>query len=86
MKKVLLLIAALCLLLPGCLSKGQSVEPASSALTSKSAAQSVEPTSSAVSVESESAELSAQQAEITDIIKCYFTALENDDTKHLRSL
>jgi len=101
MKKVLLLIVLLCLLLSGCMSKGQSVPTSSfpsgeseaqsvdtaSAVSTKSEVQSAEPVSSAVSIESaQSDEMSAQQAEITDIIKRYFAALENDDTEALAAL
>jgi len=88
MKKFLILTLLFCLLLSGCMSKGQSAESATSVLSGESEAQSVEPTSSAVSIESEaqSAELTAQQAEITDVIKRYFAALENDDTEALAAL
>ncbi len=65
-----------------------SIEPTSSVASTETEAQSVAPASSAVSTESEaqSAEMTAQIAEITDIIKRYFTALEKDDTKALATL
>lgn len=87
MKKVLILFVLLCLLLSGCLAQEQSGDPAST-LSNGSEAQSVEPTSSVISTESETqtAEMTAQIAEITDIIKRYFTALESDDVQALSEL
>lgn len=84
MKKALSLIAVLCLLLSGCLGK----EPVFSVLSTESAVQSGELISSVLSIESEmqSVDMAAQITEITDIIRRYFTALENDDVKALAEL
>jgi CHAT domain-containing protein len=70
MKKFLLSFVLLCLLFSGCMSKGKSSAPSVPS----------------IETEARSAELSAQIAEITNIIERYFYALESDDVQALAEL